>query len=130
MPDHKFEPGQLVLVRDEDSEAWELMHFSFFDEENCYPFRAIGDFGFKQCIPFNAETKQLQNTAQPYEPPKPPQVYEWGQKVEVYTDGRWEKAIFNYACEIDGVCVMPKTSVGLRWVKPDRIRPLPDSSAQ
>ena len=41
MPDHKLEPGQLVLVRDADFEAWDLAHFSFFDEEDCYPFRVI-----------------------------------------------------------------------------------------
>lgn len=28
MPDHKFEPGQLVLVRDAEDDYWRLQHFS------------------------------------------------------------------------------------------------------
>ena len=66
MPDHKLEPGQLVLVRDGVDETWMLRQFSYFDEENCLPFRVMPDTGWKQCIPFNAETKHLQNTTQPY----------------------------------------------------------------
>jgi len=125
MPD-TFEPFQRVIGR--GNHYWRADLFSHYGDNGICV--CIADsYGINECIPYTPETAHLIGTSQPDEPPKPPVQYEWGDKVEVYTDGRWEKAIFNYACEIDGVCVMPKTSVGLRWVKPDRIRPLPDSAA-
>ena len=134
MPDHKLEPGQLVLVRDADFEAWDLAHFSFFDEEDCYPFRVIvGGVGFKQCIPFNAETRHLQNTKQPYEPPKPPVEYEWGQKVEVCVGGNgvWRKGIFvkNKCCTSQPFIVAVQGYDDTMCVNANGIRPLPDDSA-
>ena len=133
MPDHKLEPGQLVLVRDADFEAWDLAHFSFFDEEDCYPFRVIvGGVGFKQCIAFNAETRHLQNTKQPYEPPNPPVEYEWGQKVEVNQgDSKWKIAIYIAPTRDSDEhwCTKKESPYTLSVLKSANIRPLTDDTA-
>ena len=130
MPDHKLEPGQLVLVRDADFEAWDLAHFSFFDEEDCYPFRVIvGGVGFKQCIPFNAETRHLQNTKQPYEPPKPPVESEWGQKVEVFKRGEWDKGLYIGCVPISQLHRVYTDKHGDGLFLYAEIRPLPDTAA-
>ena len=131
MPDHKLEPGQLVLVRDADFEAWDLAHFSFFDEEDCYPFRVIvGGVGFKQCIPFNAETRHLQNTKQPYEPPNPPVEYAWGQKVEVCAFiGEWEMALYIGRAKNNDILAILEDDEIIRQFSEDKVRPLTDTAA-
>ena len=131
MADHKFEPGQLVLVRDADNDTWQLAHYDYLRESGMHG--VIGGFGWNQCIPLNEETKHLHRTSQPYEPPKPPQEYEWGQKVEVFNhqSKEWRSGVF-VLCDEDsdipcGVVVRGKRHV--EWVKADRIRPLTDDTA-
>ena len=68
MTDHKFEPFQKVLVRDEDGRAWNASFFSHIADDSDYKFMACGIF-WKQCIPYTPETAHLLGTSQPYEPP-------------------------------------------------------------
>ncbi|NCC05984.1 MAG: hypothetical protein EOM37_18530 [Proteobacteria bacterium] len=96
MPDHKLEPFQRVLVRDFDSQPWKADLFSHgYDEDGNTFFACMGEAAWLQCIPYTPETAHLLGTSQPYEPPKPPVEYEWGQKVRVLRNGR----------EIDGLYV-------------------------
>ena len=99
MTDHKFEPGQLVLVRD-NTNRWRLKHFSHINTYGGSKYATTDSNTWQMCIPFNDDTKHLQNTTQHYEPPKPPVEYEWAQKVEVLVEGIW--------CE--GVCLAQATS--------------------
>lgn len=59
----KFDPTTLkdfdkVLVRDEDTNKWRL---SFFDTYKAGCFCCI-DYYYKQCVPYNDETKHLKGT--------------------------------------------------------------------
>lgn len=134
MTDHKFEPGQLVLVRDSTNDPWQLRMFSYFDEENCLPFRVMPDTGWKQCIPFSARTKHLQNSKAPYEssdPPNPPVEYEWGQKVEVLIHRCWCKGVFikNKRCTSQPIIVAIQGYDDTCHVAEKDIRPLADTAA-
>ena len=134
MTDHKFEPFEKVLVRDDDNREWNASFFSHIEDDSDYKFMCCGMF-WKQCIPYTPETAHLLGTTQPYEPPKPPQEYEWGQKVEVLQNGEWRKAIFiepYYSSVFNGAgaTVMPLGKLTVLNYPPDRIRPLPDSAAQ
>ena len=90
MTDHKFEPFQKVLVRDSMSCDWTADFFSHMDEDN---FICVGN-SYLQCTPYTPETAHLLGTSQPYEPPKPPVEYEWGQKVEALKRGEWNKGLY------------------------------------
>ena len=90
MTDHKFEPFEKVLVRDRMSCDWTADFFSHMDEDN---FICVGN-SYLQCIPYTPETVHLLGTSQPYEPPKPPVEYEWGQKVEALKRGEWNKGLY------------------------------------
>ncbi|MCB6480819.1 hypothetical protein LI134_11055, partial [Streptococcus parasanguinis] len=68
MTDHKFEPFQKVLVRDDDNMAWNASFFSHIEDDSDYKFMTCGVF-WKQCIPYTPETAHLLGTSQPYEPP-------------------------------------------------------------
>ena len=119
MTDHKFEPFQKVLVRDSMSCDWTADFFSHMDEDN---FICVGN-SYLQCIPYTPETAHLLGTSQPYEPPKPPVEYEWGQKVAVLlSSGQWNEGIY---LEHDRVA----TRGGIAWFKKCNIRPLPDTAA-
>lgn len=61
----KFDPKTLqdfdkVLVRDEDTNKWRL---SFFDTYESGCFCCI-DYCYKQCVPYNEETKHLKGTTE------------------------------------------------------------------
>ena len=135
MTDHQFEPGQLVLVRNSDEHKWRLLHYSHFrNSADEHFFATIGERDYRYCLPFNDDTKHLQNTTQPYEPPKPPVEYEWGQKVEVFQNGEWRKAMFiepYYSPSFDGAgaTVMPLGKLTAVNYPPDRMRPLTDTAA-
>ena len=85
------------------------------------------------CIPWAPETAHLQETTQPYEPPNPPQEYEWGQKVEVLSNGSdWERGIwiklaYNTECPQQHFVAL-EYGVFI-WCKENEIRPLPDTAA-
>ena len=130
MTDHKFEPGQLVLVRDADNDIWQLAHYDYLRESGMHG--VIGGFGWSQCIPLNEETKHLHRTSQPYEPPKPPQEYEWGQKVEVNQgDSRWKVAIYIAPTRDNDEhwCTKKESPYTLSMLKSANIRPIPDDTA-
>ena len=122
MTDHKFEPFEKVLVRDSYYRLWRADFFSHNDGDSEFPFCCVRD-DWRQCIPYTPETAHLLGTAQPYEPPKPPVEYEWGQKVAVLlSSGQWNEGIY---LEHDRVA----TRGGIAWFKKCNIRPLPDTAA-
>lgn len=129
MTDHKFEPFQKVLVRDEDGRAWNASFFSHIADDSDYKFMACGIF-WKQCIPYTPVTAHLLGTSQPYEPPKPPQEYEWGQKVEVNKNKVWVKGVISYTeKDSSSAAVIVKGEIHASIYPPERIRPLPDDTA-
>ena len=132
MTDHKFQPGQLVLVRNSDEHKWRLMHYSHFrNSADEHFFATIGEHDYRYCLPFNEESKHLHNTTQPYEPPKPPVEHEWGQKVEVMISGEWEPALYlKYnGHEKRRPHNIVRVKSGPDWVESDQIRPLPDTAS-
>ena len=127
MTDHKFEPFQKVLVRDSMSCDWTADFFSHMDEDN---FICVGN-SYLQCIPYTPETAHLIGTAQPYEPPKPPVEYEWGQKVEVYEDGAWHEALYMNRSDfsLDHWCSRKDQALRMADYEEEDVRPLPDTAA-
>ena len=72
----KFDPKTLqpfdrVLVRDYNDEVWECSLFSRYDRKKVYPYICVGGI-WKQCIPFNKETKHLVGTTDDR-----PEYYKW-----------------------------------------------------
>ncbi len=128
MTAHKFEPDQLVLVRMHHTEEWRLHHYSHESAD----MHVCGAIAWRFCIPYTPETAHLLGTSQPYEPPKPPQEYEWGQKVEVLWGSEWRKAIFiDDAGDIvsQPVVVLILGNADSDCVERHEIRPLPDDTA-
>ena len=128
MTDHKFEPFQKVLVRDEDGRAWNASFFSHIADDSDYKFMACGIF-WKQCIPYTPETAHLLGTSQPYEPPKPPMEYEWGQKVEALKRGEWNKGLYIGCVPISQLHRVYTDKHGDGLFAYTEIRPLPDDTA-
>ena len=133
MTDHKFEPGQLVLVRNSDEHKWRLLHYSHFrNSADEHFFATIGERDYRYCLPFNDDTKHLQNTTLPYGPPKPPVEYEWGDKVEVNQgDSKWKIAIYiGPARDPDEHwCTKKESPHALSALKIANIRPIHDDTA-
>lgn len=131
MTDHKFEPGQLVLVRDADNDIWQLAHYDYLRESGMHG--VIGGFGWSQCIPFNEETKHLHRTSQPYDPPKPPvdeyKRFKCGEWVEVLYFEKWVKALFLFYNGVLHCAFVPSGNKPANTFAPDQIRPLPDTAA-
>lgn len=127
MTDHKFEPFEKVLVRDHVQQKWKAHFFSHMDGN----YFVTGDSLWQYCIPYTPETAHLLGTSQPYEPPKPPQEYEWGQKVEVWSfANKWEQSVF-VGRRTDGKFMyILKFDEIVRIVDDvSNIRPLPDDTA-
>jgi len=61
-----FHAGMPVLVRNSDNNDWDYVTFSHLNRYSLFIFRACGD-GYKQCIPFNKDTKHLLGTTDPCE---------------------------------------------------------------
>lgn len=57
---YKFKPFDKVLARNNDAETWIATLFGFYDKR-FEDYFCIGD-AFKQCIPYNEETKHLLGT--------------------------------------------------------------------
>lgn len=127
MTDHKFEPGQLVLVRD-NANAWKLKHFSHINTNGGAKYATTDGNTWQMCLPFNDDTKHLQNSTQPYEPPKPPVEYEWGQKVEVLKSGEWDKGIYIGCIPISQLHRVYTDKHGDGLFAYTEIRPLPDDT--
>ena len=62
-----LQPFDRVLVRDFCSDEWRAEFFSHIDDNQCLPYTCVGCV-WKQCIPYNDETKHLLGTKQ--EPPE------------------------------------------------------------
>ena len=62
-----LQPFDKVLVRDSCSEKWRAEFFSHIDDNQYLPYMCVGCI-WKQCIPYNDETKHLLGTKQ--EPPE------------------------------------------------------------
>lgn len=63
---HKFDfsslkPFDKVLIRDGDKTAWFASSFSNLGDE-CYPYVITNGCGYKSCVPYNDETKDLLGT--------------------------------------------------------------------
>lgn len=88
-----FEPFQKVLVRNFFSNGdapWVSNIFSHFDESSNLPYACI--YGqWQHCIPYEGNEHLLGST----DAPKKKHVYQWGDKVEVYIDGLWLKALYH-----------------------------------
>ena len=128
MTDHKFEPFQKVLVRDHVQQKWKAHFFSHMDGN----YFVTGDSLWQYCIPYTTVTAHLLGTSQPYEPPKPPQEYEWGQKVEVNQgDSKWKIAIYiGPARDPDEHwCTKKESPHALSALKIANIRPIHDDTA-
>ena len=121
----KFDPFQQVLVRNRNYHPWEPMHYGYAKDGE----HVCAGNPYQQCLPYTPETAHLLGTSQPYEPPKPPQEYEWGQKVEVFYNGEWSKGI--YVHPIVETARWHSVFVGtnkIAFIETD-IRPLPDDTA-
>jgi hypothetical protein len=130
MTDHKFEPFEQVLVRDFDTQNWKADLFShIYSEDGDTLFACMGDAAWLQCIPYTPETAHLLGTSQPYEPPKPPQEYEWGQKVEVLQRGEWDKGLYIGCVPISQLHRVYTDKHGDGLFAYTEIRPLPDDTA-
>lgn len=130
MTDHKFEPFQQVLVRDYGNHRWKADFFSHIAiEDDTTFFVCMGSGAWLQCIPYTPETAHLLGTSQPYEPSKPPQEYEWGQKVEVFQRGEWDKGLYIGCIPISQLHRVYTDKHGDCLFSYADIRPLPDTAA-
>lgn len=71
MEKHKFKPFDQVLVRDEDDEKWYPAHYKHYDTNDAEYQYICDNLRWKQCIPYNEETKHLLGTTKSYEKPEP-----------------------------------------------------------
>ena len=129
MTDHKFEPFQKVLVRDGNSKLWRADFFSYNDGDGEFPFCCVRE-DWRFCIPYTPETAHLLGTSQPYEPPKPPVEYKWGDKVEVLVDGIWSEGVcLAQATSGEYLCSIKKMPFSIPSFKHNEIRPITCSSS-
>ena len=121
MTDHKFEPFEKVLVRDTDAQNWTGLLYS----HKIGDMHMCGDMSWKQCIPYTPETAHLLGTSQPYEPPKPPQEYAWGQKVEVCAFiGEWGLALYIGRAKNNDILAILEDDEIIRQFRNEEVRPL------
>lgn len=59
--EYEFKPFDKVLVRDTDEQLWGIELFAFLKEHDKFPYHCLVNF-YKQCIPYNEETKHLLGT--------------------------------------------------------------------
>jgi len=68
--DLEFKPGDLVMVRDFDSEEWQgPLFFGYYNGNSAYPFRTVDDMCFKQCR--RATKDDTKNFGEPIREPQP-----------------------------------------------------------
>lgn len=95
MEKHQFKPFDQVLVRDSDGRPWRTNFYAKLDVNENH----ICLYGtWRQCIPYNENTKHLIDTIKPYEQPKPKTYHvEWGLDSQMeqqdYTDEEFENFI-------------------------------------
>ena len=56
-----LKPFDKVLVRDIDTDIWDPAFFSRYIKTSAYPYQSFNNM-YKQCIPYNNETKDLLRT--------------------------------------------------------------------
>lgn len=61
-----LKPFDKVLVRDYDSEEWQINMFSYYKSGEEYPYSCL-KFSWKQCIPYNEEIAYLLGTREDYQ---------------------------------------------------------------
>lgn len=98
--EHQFKPFDQVLVRNSDKDTWLINHYGYFSStvEGCKIYICTSGSCFRQCIPYNENTKHLVGTTEPYEQPKPKTYHvEWGLDSQMeqqdYTDEEFESFI-------------------------------------
>lgn len=57
-----LQPFDKVLVRDSDDDIWIHTTFGYINEKTNYPFVCERSMSWKQCVPYNDETKHLIGT--------------------------------------------------------------------
>lgn len=62
-----LQPFDKVLGRDCNDEIWLCSFYCHYDNDELFPFRCL-DYGYKQCVPYNEDTKHLVGTIEM--PPK------------------------------------------------------------
>lgn len=64
--EYRFKPFDKVLRRDRDCELWKPDIFSYYNENDKYKYRCLGDV-FIQCIPYEGNQELLGTTDKPKE---------------------------------------------------------------
>ena len=73
----EFKPFDRVLVRDYIDEKWYPAHYKYYDPNNKEYPHICDNIGWRQCIPYNEETKHLVGTTEPYKLPQPKEYHVW-----------------------------------------------------
>ena len=71
MKNYQFKPFDKVLVRDINEDKWYPAHYKYYNENDPKYPHVCDTLGWKQCIPYNEETKHLLGTTKSYEKPEP-----------------------------------------------------------
>ena len=97
MKQNQFEPFDKVLVRDYSNDNWKLDFYSHRVLKDGHMWHACIINGWKQCIPYNDETKHLLGTSLPYKEsvkePKEYHVWTSGTFNEWFTKAEFENFI-------------------------------------
>ena len=94
----EFKPFDQVLVRDNNDEKWDPATYKFYDDDDS-THMCDGFIRWRQCIPYNDETKHLRGTTNPYKPKQKEIKYEvtfgFGEDLTVksYTEEEFKNFI-------------------------------------
>lgn len=58
---NSLKPFDKVLARDNDDDCWRVSLFGYDNTNSCYRFSCI-EYAYKQCVPYNDDTKHLLGT--------------------------------------------------------------------
>lgn len=64
-PEYKFKPFDKVLMRDDNHDKWRPLFFSNYTDDEDYPYKAIGESGYSQCIPYEGNEDLYWTTNKP-----------------------------------------------------------------
>lgn len=64
-PEYKFKPFDKVLMRDDSHNKWRPFFFSNYTDDEDYPYKAIGESGYSQCIPYEGNEDLCLTTNKP-----------------------------------------------------------------
>lgn len=90
----EFKPFDQVLVRDDDDDNWYPAHYKDYVPDSEYPY-ICDSLGWKQCVPYNEETKHLYNTKNSYKKAEQKEYHVWtsGTFNEWFTETEFENFI-------------------------------------